>query len=95
MDPASIFYGDDEGPNEALVQVYLERIRRGQRLTMPILIRKADGRFRPLESDDASKIEAARRDGAGQIRAYVILDPGPELLEEFRRKMKALRLSRG
>jgi hypothetical protein len=84
-DPASIFYGDNEGPNEALVQAYQERIRRGLCLTMPILIRKADGHFHPLESDDASRVEAARRQGAGQIRAYVLTDPGPELLEEFRR----------
>jgi hypothetical protein len=42
---------------------------------MPVLVKYPDGRLRPLESDDASKVEAVKRAGENEIRAYVVQDP--------------------
>ena len=74
IDLASIFFHDDEPPDERLVQIYEERLRTGVAVTYPVLVRKADGRYSPLDEDDRAKVEAAKRCGADSVWAYVIDD---------------------
>ena len=94
IDLARIFFHDDEPPDESLVQIYEERLRKGVAVTYPVLVRKADGRHSPLDEDDRAKVEAAKRCGADSVWAYVIDDPGPEKLQELRRSLEAERLGR-
>jgi hypothetical protein len=94
FDPESIFFGENCGPSEPLVQIYMERIRNGESLAMPLLVRQPNGRYRPLHSEDASKVEAAHRCGI-RIDATVIDDPGPEKLDELRRVLRRGPLSSG
>jgi hypothetical protein len=94
-DLTTILYHDDDGsPDERLVQLYLEQVRKGIDLPAPLLVKQANGRYRPLDTDSASKIEAKQRHGLVSTDAYVIEEQDPEKLKALRRAFKAACLGR-
>jgi hypothetical protein len=93
VDLEAIFFRDGEPTDERLVQNYVQQIRQTAKLTKPILVRKPDGRYSPLDEDARAKVEALRRCDVDDVRAYVIDDPNdPEKLQRLRQRLKAERL---
>jgi hypothetical protein len=90
---ASIVGAEDAPADERQIRIYMQDIRKGRGLKMPVLMRVAPDEFRTVDSDGRNKIEAARRCGAKRVAAYVIDEQPPEALERLRRGLKELRPS--
>lgn len=91
IDMSRVLFGDDDVPNEALVQILVDEIRKGRSLPAPVLMLASDGLYDIV--DGRNRIEAARRCGATEVSAYVIDDVGQERLGELRRSLNARRAS--
>src|SRR5258705_10273409 len=61
----------DEQINEAVVQAWMDRAKRGEGIPMPTLLRPLDG-GKLVVIDGRQRLEAAWRMGETKITAYVI-----------------------
>lgn len=77
----SHFQFDDESLNEAAVQYFVDRIRKGLRMPMPVINKDDDGY---VVVDGRNRLEAAKRCGADSVAAYVLEESDPEKLVELR-----------
>ena len=92
FNPGSIHDKGDQPPNERLVQMYVDRLRKGLGVAMPVLVPGADGRCRPLGEVNRCKVEAAHRLGQEEIPAYIVEedlnDPNqPAMLAKLAREL--------
>lgn len=82
-----LFGDDDPRPNEAVVQVWTERMKRGEGIPQPVLVRRKNGRCYALDADSQCRIEAAKCLGESEITAYVVAEDDTEQLERLRRAL--------
>jgi ParB-like chromosome segregation protein Spo0J len=75
---SQLFFRDDEPPDERLVQLMVEQIRKGKPVQRLVFMQRKDGGL--MVVDGHARLEAARQWGVTTIEAYVIQeeDLGPE-----------------
>jgi hypothetical protein len=67
---------------EQIVQFFVNRIRKGLPVKMPILMKRQNGRF--VVVDGIKRLAAARRCGDEAVSAYVIDELDPQTLRDLR-----------
>jgi hypothetical protein len=90
VDVSQILFGDSDVPNESLVQIFIERIRKGQGIPKPVLAKDKNGRAVIVHGQE--QIEAARRMGETTFDTYIIEGEfSPDALQKLRRELKQAR----
>jgi hypothetical protein len=87
INPASIYFNGPGQPDERQIRMYMDDMRRGRGISMPIVMNDADDRYLTVDLDSYHKIEAARRCGLETLEAYVLDNLGPEALARLRQEL--------